>query len=59
MFQFVYAHRVFYCQWRSSQDLDVGAQGVWGTEVPQRNPGAEPLVGGSGEHSLPKAHSSY
>jgi len=24
-----------------------GAQGVWGTEVPQRGPGAEPLVGGS------------
>ena len=24
------------------------AQGVWGTEVPQRGPGAEPLVGGSG-----------
>ena len=34
-------------QWRS-QDLEVGAQGVWGTEVPQRGPGAEPLVGGSG-----------
>ena len=27
-------------QWRS-QDLEVGAQVVWGTEVPQRNPGAE------------------
>jgi len=26
----------------------VGAQGVWGTEVPQRVLGAEPLVGGSG-----------
>jgi len=25
-----------------------GAQGVWGTEVPQGGPGAEPLVGGSG-----------
>jgi len=25
-----------------------GAQGVWGTEVPQQGPGAEPLVGGSG-----------
>jgi len=24
------------------------AQGVWGTEVPQRGPGAEPLVSGSG-----------
>ena len=36
--------------WRS------GAQGVWGTEVPQRSPGAEPLVGGSGGHSLPKVH---
>jgi len=36
-----------------------GAQGVWRTEVPQRGPGAEPLVGGSGGHSLPKAHSSY
>jgi len=36
-----------------------GAQGVWGTEVPQLGPGAEPLVGGSGEHSLTKAHSSY
>jgi len=34
-------------QWRS-QDLEVGAQGVWGTEVPQRGPAAEPLVGGSG-----------
>jgi len=34
-------------QWRS-QDLEVGAQGVWGTEVPKRGPGAEPLVGGSG-----------
>jgi len=34
-------------QWRS-QDLEVGAQGVWRTEVPQRGPGAEPLVGGSG-----------
>ena len=35
-------------QWRS-QDLKVGAPvGVWGTEVPQRGPGAEPLVGGSG-----------
>jgi len=34
-------------QWRS-QDLEVGAQGVWGTEVPQRGPGADPLVGGSG-----------
>jgi len=35
-------------QWRS-QDLEVGAQGVCrGTEVPQRGPGAEPLVGGSG-----------
>jgi len=33
-------------QWHS-QDLEVGAQGVWGTEVPQRGPGAEPLVGGS------------
>jgi len=50
-------------QWRS-QDLEVGdteglvggAQGVWGTE---RGPGAEPLVGGSGGHSLPKAHGSY
>ena len=30
-------------QWRS-QDLEVGAQRVWGTEVPQRGPGAEPLV---------------
>ena len=29
-------------QWRS-QDWEVGAQGVWGTEVPQRGPGAEPL----------------
>ena len=36
-----------------------GAQGVWGTEVPQRGPAAEPLVGGLGGHSLPKAHSSY
>ena len=45
-------------QWRS-QDLEVGAQGVWGTEVPQRGPGAEPLVGGSGGHSLSRAHSSY
>jgi len=36
-----------------------GAQGVWGTEVPHRGPAAEPLVGGSGGHSLPKAHSSY
>jgi len=34
-------------QWRS-QDLEVGAHGVWGTEVPQRGPVAEPLVGGSG-----------
>ena len=34
-------------QWRS-QDLEMGAQGVWGTEAPQRGPGAEPLVGGSG-----------
>ena len=34
-------------QW-SSQDLEVGAQGVWGTDVPQRGPGEEPLVGGSG-----------
>ena len=34
-------------QWRS-QDLEVGAQGVWETEVPQRGPGAKPLVGGSG-----------
>ena len=34
-------------QWRS-QDLEVGAQGIWGTEVPQRGPEAEPLVGGSG-----------
>ena len=35
-------------QW-CSQDLKVGeAQGVWGTEVPQRGPGAKPLVGGSG-----------
>jgi len=34
-------------QWRS-QDLEVGAQGVSGTEVPQWGPGAEPLVGGSG-----------
>jgi len=25
-----------------------GVQRVWGTEVPQRGPGAEPLVGGSG-----------
>jgi len=25
-----------------------GAQGVWGAEVPQRGPWAEPLVGGSG-----------
>ena len=25
-----------------------GAQGVWETEVPQRGPRAEPLVGGSG-----------
>ena len=31
-------------QWRS-QDLEVGAQGVWGTEVPQRGPGAEPSGG--------------
>jgi len=45
-------------QWRS-QDLEVEVQGVWGTEVPQRGPGAEPLVGGSGGHSLPKAHSNY
>jgi len=36
-----------YIQWRS-QDLEVGAQGVGGTEVPQRGPGAEQLVGGSG-----------
>ena len=42
-------------QWRS-QDLEVGAQGVWGTEVPQRGPGAESGLGGL---SLPKAHSSY
>jgi len=34
-------------QWRS-QDVE-GAQGVWETEVPQRGPGAEPLVGGSGD----------
>ena len=34
-------------QWRS-QDLEVGAQGVWGTEVFQRDPGAETLVVGSG-----------
>jgi len=33
-------------QWRS-QDLE-GAQEVWGMEVPQRGPGEEPLVGGSG-----------
>jgi len=45
-------------QWRS-QILRWGTQGVWGTEVPQRGPGDEPLVGGSGGHSLPKAHSSY
>jgi len=25
-----------------------GAQAVWRTEVPQRGPGAQPLVGGSG-----------
>ena len=25
-----------------------GGTWVWGTEVPQRGPGAEPLVGGSG-----------
>jgi len=40
-------------QWRS-QDLEVGAQGVWETEVPQRGPGAE--VRGD---NLPKDHSSY
>ena len=28
-------------QWRS-QDLEVGAQGVWGTEIPPQGPGAEP-----------------
>ena len=47
MFQFVYASSLFtvigvvriWTWW---------AQGVWGTEVPQRGPGAEPLVGGSG-----------
>ena len=36
-------------QWRS-QGLEVGwAQGVWGTEVPQRGPGAEPRWGSGGE----------
>jgi len=34
-----------YRQWRS-QDLEVGAQGVWETKVPQRGPEAEPLAGG-------------
>jgi len=34
-------------QWRS-KNLEVGTQGVWKTEVPQRGPEAEPLVGGSG-----------
>jgi len=40
-----------------SQDLEVGAQEVWGVEVPQRVPGTEPLVGVRGEAPLPKAHS--
>ena len=26
-----------------------GAQAAWGTEVPQRSPGAQPLVRGSGD----------
>ena len=39
-------------QWRS-QDLEVGTQWVWGTEVPQRSPGAEPLVGVSGGEAPP------
>jgi len=44
----------------STGGLVGGAQGVWGTEVPQQGPGAEPLVGRSGGgHSLPKAHNSY
>jgi len=34
-------------QWQCP-DLEVGAQRVWGTEVPQRGPEAEPLVGGLG-----------
>ena len=36
-----------------------GAQGVWGTEVSQRGPRAQPLVGSSRRHSLLKTHSSY
>jgi len=31
-----------------SQDLEVGGRGNLGMEVPQRGPGAEPLVRGSG-----------
>jgi len=30
-------------QWHS-QNLEVGAEGVWEMEVPQQGPGAEPLV---------------
>ena len=42
-------------QWRS-QDLEVGAQRVWGMEVPQRvSRGRAP--GGFGGRSSPKAHS--
>jgi len=49
--------RLSLLQWRS-QDLEVGeAQGVWGTEVPQRGPGAEPLVGLGGE--APRKLTSY
>jgi len=45
-------------QWRS-QDLEVGAQGVWETEVPSGVQGQSPWWVVRGEHSLPKAHSSY
>jgi len=52
-------------QWRS-QDLQVGAQGVWwrgtgglGNGGPSAGSRGRAPVGWFGGHSLPKAHSSY
>jgi len=46
-------------QWHSQDSAVERAQGVWGTEVPQRDPAAEPLVGGSGAKPPPGKLTAY
>jgi len=46
-------------QWRSQDSAVGGAEGVWGTEVPQRGPGAEPLVWGARGAKHPRKLTAY